>query len=128
VLGISQNNIGVRGDSQNSNFVLGVSHHPMAAAVSAVNDAGGPGVWATSTVGSRQAGYFEGNVTINGSLTMDGGGDVILADCAEEFDLMCGSSAAAPGSVMVLDEDGAIHPCDTPYDTRAVGVVSGAGP
>jgi hypothetical protein len=29
---------------------------------------------------------------------------------------------------MVLDDDGSVRPCDTAYDPRAVGVVSGAGP
>lgn len=127
VLGVSQDGVGVRGESQNSNGVLGLSHHPVAAAVSAVNDAGGIGLWAESSALSKQAGHFEGNVTINGNLTMGGGGDVILADCAEEFEMLSSSVAAQPGSVMVLDDSGAIHPCCTPYDRHAVGVVSGAG-
>jgi len=63
-----------------------------------------------------------------GSLTLTGGGDVILADCAEDFQLASDLPEAAPGSVMVLDATGAIRPCREPYDKCAVGVVSGAGP
>src|SRR5262245_50358239 len=92
--------------------------------------------------GSGLAGKFVGNVeidangqgggslTINGggNLTINNGGDVILADCAEDFELASGRIEAVPGSVMVLDETGAIRPCSKPYDKCVVGVVSGAGP
>lgn len=84
--------------------------------------------------GTGLAGKFIGNVdisgntTINGNLTMGNGGDVILADCAEEFEFLGTSSEVDPGSVMVLDETGAIRPCTKTYDKRAIGVVSGAGP
>jgi hypothetical protein len=57
-----------------------------------------------------------------------GGGDIILADCAEEFACQSAAELAPPGSVMVLDDEGGIRPCDKAYDTRTVGVVSGAGP
>lgn len=55
-------------------------------------------------------------------------GDIIMrnADCAEEFDV-CGADPVAPGTVMVLNEEGAVRPSDRPYDTRVAGVVSGAG-
>jgi hypothetical protein len=56
------------------------------------------------------------------------GADVILADCAEDFDIADASCDATPGSVMVLDDTGAIRPSSKPYDKCAVGVVSGAGP
>jgi hypothetical protein len=59
---------------------------------------------------------------------MRNGGDVILGDCAEEFQVSHTSMSADPGSVMVLDEVGAVRPCSKAYDKRAVGVVSGAGP
>jgi len=79
--------------------------------------------------GNGLAGRFIGNVDIDGgSLTLTGGGDVILADCAEDFQLASDLPEAAPGSVMVLDATGAIRPCREPYDKCAVGVVSGAGP
>ena len=55
-------------------------------------------------------------------------GDIILrnADCAEEFTILEGVDAE-PGMVMVLAESGELVPCSQPYDTRAVGVMSGAG-
>jgi hypothetical protein len=59
---------------------------------------------------------------------MKNGGDITLADCAEDFDLVdCGDSPI-PGSVMVLDDTGAIRPSSKPYDKSVVGVISGAGP
>ena len=55
-------------------------------------------------------------------------GDIILeqADCAEDFDIVC-TEIARPGAVMVLDANGTLEPCSKAYDTRVVGVVSGAG-
>ncbi len=62
------------------------------------------------------------------SVRIDGGtGDVVLAnaDCAEEFDLV--GDDGAPGTVMVITDDGSLAASDKPYDTRVAGVVSGAG-
>ena len=58
---------------------------------------------------------------------LDGaGGDIWIAnaDCAEEFDVV--GEGVEPGSVVVLTDDG-VAPCETAYDTRVVGIVSGAG-
>jgi hypothetical protein len=54
-------------------------------------------------------------------------GDIVLhnADCAEDFDVPDGG--VEPGTVMVLDDDGAVTPSTQAYDTRVAGVVSGAG-
>ena len=73
-----------------------------------------------------RAGRFEGNVEVTGSVYVDG--DVVLTngDCAEEWDLASGE-AAKPGSVMVVDDAGRIEPCRSAYDTKVVGVLSGAG-
>jgi hypothetical protein len=61
------------------------------------------------------------SITIeNGDLTLGG------ADCAEEFDISDGE-IAEPGTVMVLDDRGALRPSERAYDTRVAGVVSGAG-
>jgi len=66
-----------------------------------------------------------GNETIhlNGS-----SGDIILrnADAAEDFTLET-NVLAEPGTVMVLVDNGNIIPSHSPYDTRVVGVVAGAG-
>lgn len=67
----------------------------------------------------------KGNVT----LTLEGStGDIKLsgADCAEMFD-MAHDSEVDPGTVLVMDNDGHVHPCDRVYDRRVTGVVSGAG-
>lgn len=55
-------------------------------------------------------------------------GDVLLsgADCAEHFDVS-GAVLLDPGSVVVLDETGALHESREAYDKRVAGVVSGAG-
>jgi hypothetical protein len=83
----------------------------------------GPGVFATSASGP--AGYFQGNVTVTGTVTADGhvcaGGD-----CAEDFDVVA-SEQIEPGSVMVIDEDGYLKESRKAYDKRVAGVVSGGG-
>ena len=48
------------------------------------------------------------------------------ADCAEEFDA-ADSDQLEPGTVVVIDIDGAVTASRTPYDLRVAGVVSGAG-
>jgi hypothetical protein len=54
-------------------------------------------------------------------------GDIILtgADCAEEFN-MAQSYVIDPGTVLVIDEDNSLCPCEKPYDKKVAGVVSGA--
>lgn len=90
--------------------------------------AGGIGVYATGS----PAGHFDGAVTINGDLTMSSGnitmssgGDILLSDCAEYFDVA--DAEIEPGTVMVIDQDGSLRPSNSPYDKRVAGVVSGAG-
>jgi hypothetical protein len=57
-----------------------------------------------------------------------GAGDVLLfnADCAEEFDVE-NSETVEPGTVLVLADGTTLQPNEQAYDTRVVGVVSGAG-
>jgi len=65
----------------------------------------------------------------NTTLTLEGStGDIKLsgADCAEMFDVAHDSEIEA-GTVLVMDEEGLVHPCDRVYDRRVTGVVSGAG-
>jgi hypothetical protein len=56
------------------------------------------------------------------------GGDVILsgADCAEEFDAV-GSESPGPGTVVVIDEEGALRESRDAYDKKVAGVVSCGG-
>ena len=52
------------------------------------------------------------------AVRIDGGtGDVVLAnaDCAEEFDLA--GDEVAPGTVMVITDDGSVAASEKPYDT-----------
>ena len=67
----------------------------------------------------------DGNETIR----LDGNtGDIELvgADWAEESDVS-DEREAEPGSIMVIDDNGALRPCDSAYDKRVAGVISGAG-
>jgi hypothetical protein len=87
-------------------------------------------------------GQFRGNLLVEGGFSVTGpgrfGGDVTVvgdlvltgADVAELFDVADRTTnvdGIEPGTVVVLDADGAIAPCDAAYDTRVAGVVSGAG-
>lgn len=91
----------------------------------------GPGI-AVQGIGGRLAGRFEGPVEIVGDLrlvgSMEVSGDVHftggIADCAEEFEVV---DDVEPGTVMVIDDRGALTRCTVAYDRRVAGVVSGAG-
>lgn len=109
VYGHSAKNAGVVGESDTFDGVWGSSRNPTAAGVSGHNVAGG------------LAGYFDGDVIVTGDIRL------VNADCAEDFDI-AGLTAAAPGTVMVLDADGGgLRPSTHAYDRRVAGVVSGAG-
>ncbi|MGB4805665.1 MAG: hypothetical protein WBV59_23700 [Anaerolineae bacterium] len=81
----------------------------------------GVGVYGIST-GGGYAGRFDGRVRVN-VLEIAGGSDL-----AERFQ-QSGTAAAAPGTVMVIDEGNAGHlkVSDAAYDTKVAGIVSGAG-
>jgi hypothetical protein len=76
----------------------------------------GVGVYAK---GGKLAGFFEGDVEVTGDIRL------VNADCAEDFDIM-GLSHVDPGSVMVLDDGGALCESWQAYDRRVAGVISGA--
>jgi hypothetical protein len=68
------------------------------------------------------------NSTQDKAIELNGAdGDIWIsnADCAEEFDLA--SPEAQPGMVMVLVEGGRVVPSTNAYDSKVVGVASGAG-
>ena len=121
--------------------VLGITGDSNGSGVNGSNSGGGNGVYGTSVSGnaivgksqSGNAGYFEGNVAVignyscSGTMTVDV--DIVLrggADFAEDFDVQV-SDHAVPGTVMVLDQNGALRPCDKGYDKSVAGVISGAG-
>jgi hypothetical protein len=75
----------------------------------------------------------QGNISALGNVNagnMNVTGDIRLenADCAEEFevDTTC-AQHVAPGTVMVLGEEGKLEQSQKAYDKRVAGVVSGAG-
>ena len=70
--------------------------------------------------GGHLAARFEGDVEVTGDIRFKGG------DCAEDFDV-AGLEQIEPGTVMVLDQEGALQPSRKSYDKKVVGVVSGAG-
>ncbi len=127
VYGKSVQNAGVVGESDQFPGIWGVSHSPTAAGTFGTNDHGGDGVLGDSPTGvgvhgrgGRLAGFFEGDVEVTGDIRLTN------ADCAEDFDIAC-EAAVEPGTVMALAPDGGLQPCAAAYDTRVVGVVSGAG-
>ena len=86
---------------------------------------------------TANTGVFDGDVQVNGSLTANtgvvqvsgtikvaSGGDIILADFSEEFDITV-TAEAEPGTVMVLDQHGALEPSQQAYDKKVAGVISG---
>lgn len=111
VVGISQTFVGVTGESKSSTGVFGVSES-------------GIGVHGK---GGQLAGRFEGNVEVTGNIEMTSpGSDIRMADFAEDFDV-CGANKVEPGTVMVLDNEGALSESQQAYDKRVAGVISGAG-
>ncbi len=64
----------------------------------------------------------------NERIRLDGHtGDIRLqgADCAEQFEV-AEPETIEPGTVLVIDDDSRLRPCDQPYDRKVAGVVSGA--
>ncbi len=106
------------------------------------------GVWRVSDSAGRQSFQVDGetgvvNVGANGKggsirvadaaganriqLTGDSGDIRLLgADCAEDFDVRDASTADG-GTVLVIDNGGALRVSEHAYDRRVAGVVSGAG-
>lgn len=110
VYGKSVQNSGVVGESDGMHAVFAITHSGTSAGIYATNTAGG------------NAGLFDGNVTVTGDLILAG------ADVAEQFDTSPTSGASiTPGMVVVLDEAGRLTPSEDAYDSRVVGIVSGAG-
>jgi hypothetical protein len=84
----------------------------------------------TLTVGGDQ--NCQGTLTVGGDQNCQGTlnvvKDIVLTngDFAEEFDL-ADAADAEPGTVMVLDAEGAVKPSCVPYDRKVAGIISGAG-
>jgi hypothetical protein len=63
--------------------------------------------------------HVAGDVTVTGDVLLAG------ADCAEHFDVT--GPLPEPGTVMVIDENGALRESRDGYDKKVAGVMSGAG-
>jgi hypothetical protein len=119
VYGRSTRQAGVYGESKGFNGVLGQTTADGHAGVAGVSDEGnGNGVYGRSKNG--HAGFFEGDVVVTGDIQLSN------ADCAEDFDI-AGLVKVEPGTVMVIDSEGALRQSDRAYDKRVAGVISGAG-
>jgi hypothetical protein len=113
----------IQGTSENGHGIHGINGPGGAAQPNA-----GCGVWGESQQGigvygvsqSGSAGYFKGDVLVTGDVKLVGG------DCAERFDLKT-LEMAEPGTVMVIDDSGALRRSNKAYDRAVAGVVSGAG-
>jgi hypothetical protein len=129
VKAFSRAGMGLAAYSTESEAIHAETHSPNTAAVAAynLNPRGNGAALFAKKEGSRgHAGFFDGNVWVSGELAV--GGDILLAnaDCAEDFDVV-NMSSAAPGTVMVVSEDGVLHPSTQAYDKHVVGVISGGG-
>ena len=129
VFGSSKSGTGVVGVSESGEAIHGETHSPGVAAIAAFNlapNGTGAAVFARKEGSIGHAGYFDGDVHVTRSITIEG--DVMLqnADCAEEF-TVSDTSLAPPGTVLVIGDDGVAVPCAAAYDHRVVGVVSGGG-
>ena len=89
----------------------------------------------SSNKGAIELNAQKGHISLSNSLgveqlLIDGeNGDIIMqnADCAEDFDITDNLHMVAPGTVMVLGDDGKLCPSSQAFDKRVAGVVSGAG-
>ena len=66
------------------------------------------------------------NLVVGGDVTVTGDVKLTGADYAEDFTL-ADPDDGEPGTVMVIDDQGAVRRCRDAYDRRVAGVVSGAG-
>jgi len=146
VRGETQGGVGVQGESFGEGIAIQGQSHGRDQGLAGrfignVHVQGNPG---TSSGDLRVEGTssFGGNVEmaqnvnikgmLNGSAIECGGNikafDVVLSggDCAEDFEV-ADSEAVDPGTVMVIDGEGALAPCQSAYDKRVTGVISGAG-
>ncbi len=113
---------GVWGVSSQSEGVHGETNSPTTAGIAgySLNLTGtGAGVYGESK-GKGPAGFFKGDVMVTGDIRL------VNQDCAEDFD-MVGAEPVEPGTVMVIEREGALQPSRNPYDKRVAGVVSGGG-
>ncbi len=78
------------------------------------------GLVGIGTINPRSKLDVAGDINVTGDVKLTG------ADCAEEFEVQ-NYEQIDPGTVLVIDEESKLEPCEEPYDRKVAGVVSGAG-
>lgn len=129
VVGESRDGVGVHGLSLSNEGMHAETSGANVAALAAIHhaeDSGAAAVFASKKGDRGHAGFFEGHVHVTRDLSVAGEIWANASDCAEDFDV-ADLSRCEPGTVMVIGADGALHPSESAYDRRVVGVVSGAG-
>jgi hypothetical protein len=129
VVGKSIGGVGVWGVSDTHEGVHAETRSPGTAAIAAYNlapNGTGAALFAKKEGSIGHAGFFDGDVHVTRSVTVEGDVRLLNADCAEEF-TVADPECTPAGAVMVIDGDGIAAPCAAPYDSRVMGVVSGAG-
>jgi len=122
VYGTSENSVGVWGTSESYEGMHAETKSTTTAALVAyqTNASSDTAALYAKHAGNRTAAVFEGDVIVTGDIRLTN------ADCAEDFDIVC-VEQVEPGTVMVIDQDGALRQSDRAYDKRVAGVISGAG-
>lgn len=123
VLATSKDGVALSAASTNHEGVHASTNSDRFAAIAAFSDnpqGTGAAVYAKKAGDQGWAGYFEGNVHVTKDISVEN------ADCAEDFDV-ANPASAEPGTVMVLDKEGALRESSEAYDKRVAGIVSGAG-
>lgn len=128
VKAVSKNGIGLAAYST-SNEAIHAQTNSNVAAIAAYNlNSKGDGfaIFSKKEGDKGFAGFFDGHVWVGKKLSV--GDDIVLAnaDCAEDFDI-AGLAKVEPGTVMVIESEGALRESDRAYDKRVAGVISGAG-
>jgi hypothetical protein len=122
--------IAIHGESDNDSYAIGVEGETAGGigVKGVATDVNGWGVWGVATNVNALAGYFQGNVQVDGTtttkvLTITGGADV-----AEPFNISSSKNEIPQGAVVVIDPQnpGHLKLSENPYDTRVAGVISGA--
>jgi hypothetical protein len=120
VVGKSAGGRGVVGTSKTQAGVVGESD-AFVGVWAESKDSTKAGLFATNNRGAGLAARLEGDVEVTGDIRL------VNADCAENFDVAPTMDPIEPGTLMVIDECGAVTPSQKAYDKRVAGVVSGAG-
>lgn len=129
VKAVSKDGAGLAAFSVTGEAIHAETQSPGVAAIAVFNlnpQGTGAAIFAKKEGNLGHAGFFDGNVWVGGEIGV--AKDIILAnaDCAEDFDI-ADVDSIEPGMVMVLGEEGMLHPCQGAYDKRVAGVISGAG-